>query len=48
MSVLDSLRNGFKVFLLSMGVSAPAKKPQPTAKSDAKPESRRSFYTGRS
>lgn len=29
MSVLDSLRKGFNLFLLSFGVSAPAKKPAP-------------------
>jgi hypothetical protein len=28
MSVLDSLRKGFNLFLLSMGVSAPVKKPR--------------------
>jgi len=29
MSVLDSLRKGMKFFLMSFGVSSPAKKPQP-------------------
>lgn len=38
MSVLDSLRRGFHFFLLVMGVSAPAKKPQ--AKPDATPNPR--------
>ena len=27
--MIDSLRKGFKLFLLSFGVSAPAKKPRP-------------------
>jgi hypothetical protein len=31
-SVLDSLRTGIKFFLMSMGVSSPAKKPKPPAK----------------
>lgn len=39
MSVLDSLRKGLGYFLMSMGVSSPAKKPQvaqkPAAKSGA-------------
>jgi hypothetical protein len=39
MSVLDSLRKGFQVFLLSMGVSAPAKKPQPAPKPAPKSDS---------
>ena len=30
MNMLDSLRKGFSFFLLSMGVSSPAKKPRPT------------------
>jgi hypothetical protein len=37
MSVLDSLRRGFNFFLLSFGVSAPAKKPQPASKPASKP-----------
>ncbi|HEY1253459.1 MAG TPA: hypothetical protein VGF01_01620 [Terracidiphilus sp.] len=37
MSVLDSLRKGFNLFLLSFGVSAPAKKPAP--KPAVKPDS---------
>jgi hypothetical protein len=40
-SVRDSLRKGFQVFLMSMGVSAPAtgpaKKPPPVKGSGAKP-----------
>jgi len=32
MSVLDSMRKAFNFFLLAMGVSAPAKKPQPASK----------------
>lgn len=32
MRLLDSLRRGFQIFLLSMGVSAPVKKPKPAAK----------------
>jgi hypothetical protein len=39
MSLLDSLRKGFNFFLLSFGVSAPAKKPQPAPKPASKPES---------
>jgi len=38
MSVLDSLRKGFDFFLLSMGISSPAKKPRPVAKPAPKPE----------
>jgi hypothetical protein len=29
MSLVDSLRKGFKFFLMSMGVSTPEKKPRP-------------------
>ncbi|MGA2086680.1 MAG: hypothetical protein ABSG60_14310 [Terracidiphilus sp.] len=32
MSVLDSLRKGFSFFLLSVGVSSPAKKAKPAPK----------------
>jgi hypothetical protein len=39
MSVIDSLRKGFNLFLLSMGVSAPAKKPRPAPKPADKPDS---------
>ena len=38
MSLLDSLRKGLSFFLLSMGVSAPPKKPQPSPKPSTKPE----------
>jgi len=38
MSLLDSLRKGFNFFLLVMGVSAPAKTPQPAPKPAAKPQ----------
>ncbi len=42
MDLLDSLRKGFHLFLLSFGISSPAssraKKPQPAAKPTAKPE----------
>jgi hypothetical protein len=39
MSVLDSLRKGFRFFLMSMGVSTYAKKlPPPRATPPAKPE----------
>jgi hypothetical protein len=38
MSVLDSLRKGFGFFLLTMGVSSPAKKPRPAPKPAAKPD----------
>jgi hypothetical protein len=37
MSLLDSLRKGFTFFLLSFGVSAPAKKPTPAPKPASKP-----------
>lgn len=29
MSIIDSLRSGLKFFLMSMGVSTPARKPAP-------------------
>ena len=29
MSLLDSLRKGFRFFLMSFGISSPAKKPAP-------------------
>jgi hypothetical protein len=32
MSVKDSLRKGLQYFLMSMGISSPAKKPRPAAK----------------
>jgi hypothetical protein len=37
MSVLDSLRKGFRFFLMSVGISSPQKKPtpKPTPKIDA-------------
>jgi hypothetical protein len=38
MSVLDSLRKGFGYFLMSMGVSSPAKKAKPAAKPGPKPD----------
>ncbi len=38
MSVLDSLRDGFKVFLMSMGISSPPKKTRPAPKPAPKPE----------
>ena len=37
MSVLDALRKGFSFFLMSLGVSSPAKKP--AAKPANKPQS---------
>lgn len=37
MSLLDTLRKGFGYFLLSLGISRPAKKPRP--KPASKPES---------
>lgn len=37
MSVMDSLRKGFKFFLMSFGVSSPAKKPKPAPGSASKP-----------
>jgi hypothetical protein len=39
MSVLDSLRKGFGFFLMSMGVSSPAKKTKPVPKPSRKAES---------
>ena len=38
MSVLDSQRKGFGFFLMSLGVSSPAKKPKPTPKPGPKAE----------
>jgi hypothetical protein len=38
MSVLDSLRKGFGFFLMSMGVSSPAKKAKPASKPAPKPD----------
>jgi len=32
MNVLDALRKGFGFFLMSMGISSPAKKPKPAPK----------------
>jgi hypothetical protein len=39
MSLFDSLRKGFNFFLLSFGVSAPAKKPLSEPKPASKPKS---------
>jgi len=39
MSVLDSLRKGFSFLLMSMGVSAPAKKTKSVPKPAQKPDS---------
>jgi hypothetical protein len=40
MSVLESLRKGFSVLLMSFGISSPGKKkPQTVAKPAAKPKS---------
>lgn len=39
MSLLDSLRKGFSFFLMSMGVSSPAKKAKPAPKPASKAES---------
>jgi hypothetical protein len=41
MSVLDSLRKGFHLLLLSFGVSSPAKKPKPASKPAPKAEARK-------
>ena len=38
MSVLTSLRNGLRFFLMSLGISSPPKKPQTAPKSAPKPE----------
>ena len=38
MSVLDSLRKGLSFFLLSLGVSAPVKKPTPAPNPASKPQ----------
>lgn len=38
MSLLNFLRKGFGFFLMSMGVSSPAKKPQPAPKPAPKQE----------
>jgi len=35
MSLLDALRKGFYFFLMSMGISSPAKKPKPAPKPDS-------------
>ncbi|HVC46900.1 MAG TPA: hypothetical protein VND90_06605 [Terracidiphilus sp.] len=37
MSLLDSLRKGFGFFLMSLGVSAPKKKPTPQQPPPSKP-----------
>jgi hypothetical protein len=37
MSMLNSLRNGLKFFLMSLGISSPAKKPQNPSKPASKP-----------
>jgi hypothetical protein len=39
MNVMDWLRKGFGVVLLSMGVSRPAPRPKPQSKPESKPES---------
>jgi hypothetical protein len=39
MNLREALRKGFHLFLLSFGVSAPARKPQPEGKPAAKPGS---------
>jgi len=36
MSLLDSLRKGFNFFLLSLGISAPPKKPPPATNPTSK------------
>jgi hypothetical protein len=41
MSLLDSLRKGFSFFLLTLGVSAPAKKQESAPKPAAKPHDRK-------
>jgi len=41
MSLLDSLRKGFSFFLLSLGVSAPAKKPKAVPPSSTTPQDRK-------
>jgi hypothetical protein len=41
MSVLESLRKGFNLFLLSFGISAPPKKPRPAPKPTPKDNSSR-------
>jgi hypothetical protein len=38
MSLLDSLRKGFGFFLMSFGVSSPAKKAKPAPKPASKPD----------
>jgi hypothetical protein len=38
LSVLDSIRKGFRFFLMSMGVSTYAKKPKPTDPPQTKPK----------
>lgn len=38
MSLMDSLRRGFKFFLMSFGVSSPAKKPQAAPGVGSKPD----------
>jgi hypothetical protein len=35
MNVLDALRKGFYFFLMSMGISSPAKKPKPAHKPES-------------
>jgi len=37
MNLLDSLRKGFGILLMSFGVSSPAKKPKPAPKPTPKP-----------
>lgn len=40
MSLLDSLRKGFRFFLMSLGISSQPKKTKPVAKSGPAPPSR--------
>ena len=45
MSVIASMRNGLKFFLMSLGVSTPAKKPAPKTRPSLRPASN-SPHTG--
>jgi hypothetical protein len=40
MSILDSLRKGFRFFLMSLGVSSPTKKPTQPPKPAPKPDAK--------
>jgi hypothetical protein len=40
MSILDSLRKGFRFFLMSFGVSSPTKKPPAPPKPAPKPDAK--------